>query len=105
VDIILFNPPYVPTWSEESLTAQNLASIEGSWAGGVTGMEVTDRFLDQVEMLLSPKGIFYLVAVRENNVPDIRSRMLNNYHLLSEIALERRAGLEYLYVVKFYRSP
>ncbi|KAG6371668.1 hypothetical protein JVT61DRAFT_9383 [Boletus reticuloceps] len=48
VDIILFNPPYVPTDREESVHAQGSAGIAGSWAGGLDGMEVTNRFLDNV---------------------------------------------------------
>lgn len=50
VDIILFNPPYVPTDHGESFHAQGSAGIAGSWAGGLDGMEVTNRFLDNVEV-------------------------------------------------------
>ncbi|THH21012.1 hypothetical protein EW146_g447 [Bondarzewia mesenterica] len=50
VDILVFNPPYVPTYDEEASAAQLGADIEGSWAGGADGMEVTNRLLDQVEV-------------------------------------------------------
>lgn len=55
VDVILFNPPYVPTDTEEALHAQSDASISGSWAGGMDGMEITNRFLDDVEV---PRNLF-----------------------------------------------
>lgn len=41
VDILLFNPPYVPTESSEIFGT----GIEASWAGGVDGREVINRFL------------------------------------------------------------
>lgn len=53
VDVILFNPPYVPTSEEEALQAQDLRNIQGSWAGGLDGMQVTYAFLDRVEVCIS----------------------------------------------------
>jgi len=50
VDVILFNPPYVPTNTEEILDAQTARGIESSWAGGLHGMNVTDLFLERVEV-------------------------------------------------------
>ena len=48
VDVIVFNPPYVPTWDEEVEDAQLARGIEGSWAGGKDGMQVTDQLLPVV---------------------------------------------------------
>jgi len=103
VDILLFNPPYVPTVTHELEDAQGTADIEGSWAGGKDGMQITDVVLHSVEDLLSTDGRFYLVAVEENNVPDIRARMLDRYGLQSQIIKQRRAGREHLFVVRFSR--
>ena len=49
VDLLLFNPPYVPTDDEEASGAQSGADIEGSWAGGKDGMRITDILLDQLD--------------------------------------------------------
>lgn len=41
IDILLFNPPYVPTFCEEAAEAQEKKDIAGAWAGGKDGMELT----------------------------------------------------------------
>ncbi|KAE9400010.1 S-adenosyl-L-methionine-dependent methyltransferase [Gymnopus androsaceus JB14] len=104
VDIICFNPPYVPTVSTEVSEAQDLRGIEGSWAGGSDGMQVTNIFLSVVHELLSFNGRFYLVALKENNIPEIQSRMKTLYQLESKIVLSRRAGREHLSIVRFKRA-
>ncbi len=97
VDILLFNPPYVPTDTEEADAAQQHGDIAGAWAGGLHGMGLTNILLDQVEVdrqnfhpddsscsfqeLLSPHGRFYLVAVKQNDVHGICRRMLEQYGL------------------------
>ncbi|KAJ7596713.1 hypothetical protein C8J56DRAFT_773478 [Mycena floridula] len=104
VDIILFNPPYVPTTANEALEAQDSRHIHGSWAGGSDGMQVTDIFLEMVPKLLSPQGRFYLVAIKQNNIPDIQQRMLEIHKLESQIVLQRRAGREHLFILRFSRQ-
>lgn len=54
VDILVFNPPYVPTYDEEMDAAQHDAGISGSWAGGTDGMQVTDALLRQADV-----GVIY----------------------------------------------
>jgi methylase of polypeptide subunit release factors len=49
VDILLFNPPYVPTPQEEVGTY----GIAASWAGGEDGRVVIDRFLPLLEVTLT----------------------------------------------------
>ncbi|KAJ7456619.1 S-adenosyl-L-methionine-dependent methyltransferase [Mycena latifolia] len=104
VDIILFNPPYVPTLRDEASGAQSEGDIGGSWAGGQDGMQVTDIFLPQLDNLLAPHGRFYLVAVAQNKIPDIQRRMQRDYALESEVVLQRRAGREHLSVIRFMRA-
>jgi len=55
VDVVLFNPPYVPTGQHEALTAQQTnnnktTAITGAWAGGIDGMQITNHFLEIVQV-------------------------------------------------------
>jgi len=54
VDVLLFNPPYVPTPDHE---VGRSTGIEASWAGGTHGRRVIDRTLPQIASLLAkPQG-------------------------------------------------
>ncbi|XP_069485887.1 methyltransferase N6AMT1 isoform X3 [Ambystoma mexicanum] len=99
VDLLVFNPPYVITPSEEV----GSPGIAAAWAGGKEGREVMDRFFPFVPHLLSEQGVFYLVTLKENNPDDIVERM-KKCGLFGTVALSRQAGRERLHVLKFIRS-
>ncbi|XP_053165496.1 methyltransferase N6AMT1 isoform X2 [Hemicordylus capensis] len=99
VDLLLFNPPYVVTPSAEMQSH----GIEAAWAGGKNGREVIDRLIPLVSDLLSAKGLFYLVTIKENN-PDEIIEILQNCGLRGTKALSRQAGRENLSVLKFCKS-
>ena len=99
VDILIFNPPYVVTPSSEV----GSKGIEASWAGGMKGREVLDRLLPHVSDILSDKGHFYLVALKENDIEDI-CNFMKKQGLLSKILLSRRAGREHLSILCFTKS-
>uniref|UniRef100_F1L8S0 Methyltransferase HEMK2 n=1 Tax=Ascaris suum TaxID=6253 RepID=F1L8S0_ASCSU len=94
VDLLLFNPPYVPT-----VTTGN-DNISRCWAGGASGREVIDRLLKEVPKLLSPTGLMYIIALKANNIPEL---LTYSSSLKGEVLLQRRCGIEYLYVLKFQR--
>ncbi|XP_040888464.1 methyltransferase N6AMT1 [Toxotes jaculatrix] len=99
VDVLLFNPPYVVTPSEEV----GSRGIEAAWAGGKRGREVTDRFLPLVARLLSNKGLFYLITIVENDPDDI-IHLLRKHGLKGEACLSARAGNERLSVLRFHKT-
>ena len=74
VDVVLFNPPYVPTSSAEMLAAQSSAlsatdELPAAWCGGIAGREVCDAILSRVSRaLVHPTGVAYVVALRENDI-------------------------------------
>uniref|UniRef100_A0A2C9L4Z7 Methyltransferase HEMK2 n=2 Tax=Biomphalaria glabrata TaxID=6526 RepID=A0A2C9L4Z7_BIOGL len=100
VDVLIFNPPYVVTSSGEVANG----GIAASWAGGIKGREVIDRFLPKVSLLLSSTGVFYMVIIKENDQDDIEQVMLSQ-GLKMTVAGSRRAGCELLFILKFTRLP
>ncbi|KAJ1630755.1 S-adenosyl-L-methionine-dependent methyltransferase, partial [Pavlovales sp. CCMP2436] len=71
VDVLIFNPPYVPSPPDEMGTDR----IEAAWAGGERGREVIDRLLPLVGALLSPSGAFYLLLEAANEPAEIATRL------------------------------
>ncbi len=98
VDLILFNPPYVPTVDSELDTHSQPLTL--SWAGGPRGRAVMDRLFPVIPQILSPGGRFYLLIVKENDEKDI-VRQLADLGLSSSVVAERRAGRERLKVLRF----
>mmetsp|Transcript_15696 Transcript_15696/g.19140 ORF Transcript_15696/g.19140 Transcript_15696/m.19140 type:complete len:266 (-) Transcript_15696:102-899(-) len=97
VDVIIFNPPYVPTDDDE--VGSN--GIEASWAGGTDGRVVLDRALPQIAILLSrPNGVAYVITVDDNKPEEIAMLMMRKYGILVEPLVRRRARNEFLTVLK-----
>ncbi|THH12142.1 hypothetical protein EW145_g161 [Phellinidium pouzarii] len=77
VDLLLFNPPYVPTIIEEAADAQEGRDIQGSWAGGKSGMDITNRVLDNLkaslhfaqDLLLSEADVLETTLVHGSLLP------------------------------------
>ncbi|UJR15604.1 hypothetical protein I4U23_002540 [Adineta vaga] len=98
VDLLLFNPPYVPTETSDVKEV-----IDRTYAGGEQGNEVIQRSIEQAGRLLSPNGLFYMVALEENDFDTI-SEFGNQNGLSAEIVLKRRTLIERLFVVEFQRK-
>ncbi|GAM83193.1 hypothetical protein ANO11243_011790 [Dothideomycetidae sp. 11243] len=82
VDILIFNPPYVPAplpdatlrFDDAALSSQQAFERDShllalSYAGGEAGMEVTQRLLDEVPRVLSGRGVAYVLLCAQNR-PD-----------------------------------
>ncbi|OCF71336.1 hypothetical protein I204_07963 [Kwoniella mangroviensis CBS 8886] len=102
IDILVFNPPYVPTGMTELMDTQNQRDIGGAWAGGQDGMIITDVILDKLPELLSPIGKMYLVTVIQNKPLEIMRKMESKGLVCKEI-IKRRAGRELLSVLRISR--
>lgn len=99
IDLLLFNPPYVPTPSAEV----GSRGIEAAWAGGVAGREVIDVFVPLVPGLLSERGQLFMVLVQENR-PDELVAQLHVLGLHAELVSAREAGIEDLCVLRARRA-
>lgn len=102
VDILLFNPPYVPTPDDEL----HQTDIIASWAGGKDGRVVIDELLPQVQHILSSKGVFYMIAMKENKPQEIMHIMAQASlgKFVSKIVASHNKRGENLFVIKFWRN-
>ncbi|KAL4426014.1 hypothetical protein ABPG75_010030 [Micractinium tetrahymenae] len=100
VDVLVFNPPYVPTPDEEV----ERGGIAAAWAGGERGRRVADRLLRLVPALLSPRGEMFLVAVHENDPPELM-QLMEAAGFEARVALQRSADEERLTILHFRRRP
>lgn len=98
VDLLLFNPPYVPTETSDVKEV-----IERTYAGGKQGIEVIEKAIEQASRLLSPQGLFYMIALEENDFETLQ-RLANQVGLQVEIVMKRRTLIERLFVVEFRRK-
>ncbi|KAI4986197.1 hypothetical protein ZWY2020_018827 [Hordeum vulgare] len=98
VDVVVVNPPYVPTPEEEI----GMNGIASSWAGGLNGRQVIDRILPAVRELLSEKGCLYMIALEDNDPLGICHLM--NEKDSSRVLLKRCTDEESLYVLKFWQD-
>lgn len=98
VDVLIFNPPYVPTPEDEV----GSEGIEASWAGGANGRVVFDRAIPQIASLLSyPNGVGYIITVDDNKPEQIADIMMERYGIQVTPFFRRIARNEYLSVQKF----
>lgn len=94
-DLILFNPPYIPTSLEElnSAVSKN-DSIARTYCGGPRGRVVLDRFLQMLPTYLACPGRCYIVLIRENDVEDVKRYILEEvFHQLPS-ELYGKTGLQ-----------
>ena len=95
VDILLFNPPYVPTaempqrqdvcvqGDDDGLSGPQQTNptrdsnlLAFSYAGGVDGMEVTNRLLEQIPLILDAKrGVAYVLLCKQNKPEEVAQRI------------------------------
>jgi release factor glutamine methyltransferase len=85
VDVLIFNPPYVPSdvlpvlpQSVDARRSQfeiesHLLSL--SYAGGKKGMETTDRLLDDLPRVLSTRGVAYVLLCAQNEPMKVKARI------------------------------
>ena len=105
VDVLIFNPPYVvtddgeiPRAGKTSVGEPSQGLLVASWAGGMNGMTVTSRFIQLIPKLISDKGRFYLVLIKENGVDGV-IKTLNELNIDAWITMERKCGIEHLFVI------
>ncbi|KAH3679716.1 hypothetical protein WICMUC_000747 [Wickerhamomyces mucosus] len=105
IDILIFNPPYVPDEIVPEIPQNDDDSYEWldlALLGGEDGMIVTNVLLDNLDNILSSNGIAYILFCARNKPLQVVQKMKErgwNY----ELVMNRKTG-EDLSVYKFQRS-
>lgn len=108
IDVLVFNPPYVVTPDDEiaaNATDEHPANarIIKSWAGGSDGRLIMDRVFNQLDLILSPTGVAYILII-EDNQPKKIINDLKELGFTAIITAERRIRGEYLIILKIKRN-
>lgn len=113
VDVLVFNPPYVP---DETVPAVPLDGkdengedtkddrwLDLALLGGDDGMEVTWQVLDDLDTILSDRGVAYILFCKRNKPEQVAAEMARRGWQAQRVG-ERKAGWEVLSVWRFSKS-
>ncbi|AKB20077.1 MULTISPECIES: HemK2/MTQ2 family protein methyltransferase [unclassified Methanosarcina] len=70
-DLIIFNPPYLPTSKEEKIPGW----LNYAFDGGASGRETLDRFLDEVRNYLKPRGKILVLISSITGMEAVKEKM------------------------------
>ena len=98
-DLILFNPPYLPTQPEERIDDW----LEHALNGGENGRVVIERFTEHVGQVLAPGGRILLLISSLTGLPEVRNLFFRS-GFKSEILVKKIVEDETLYVLKIVRQ-
>ncbi|PMD40157.1 hypothetical protein L207DRAFT_513119 [Hyaloscypha variabilis F] len=118
VDLLIFNPPYVPTSElprlpdeEAKITTayerdSHLLSL--SYAGGMDGMETTTRLLQSLpEILNSSRGCAYILLCAQNKPEEVKKQIKSwgsKWAVDTVGGTGKRGGWEKLQILRIWRT-
>jgi release factor glutamine methyltransferase len=97
-DLVLFNPPYLPTQPEERIDDW----LEYALDGGENGRRVIERFARQVGDILAPGGILLLLISSLTGLSAVQD-IFSSAGFSSEIAVQKVVEDEVLFVLRVRR--
>lgn len=118
VDILVFNPPYVPSSDLPSLPPENSPDqtsseddsrlLALSYAGGVDGMETTERLLTRLpEILSQQRGCAYILLCAQNKPDKVKEeiKLLGAGWAVETVGTSgKTGGWEKLQIVRVWRT-
>jgi release factor glutamine methyltransferase len=93
-DLIVFNPPYVPS---EKVDVNDVFSLATD--GGVDGVEIINEFIENVYDWLKDNGDCFLLVSSLNNIKNIKNKCLKN-KLNVKIINTKKLFFEELYILQ-----
>jgi release factor glutamine methyltransferase len=97
-DLVIFNPPYLPTAEDERLPTW----LNRAFDGGPTGREVIARFLEDAGSILPPCGRVLTVFSSLAGTGEIKE-MFMNHGFSAETVSEEKVPFEKLILLKCVR--
>ncbi|KAH0432582.1 hypothetical protein CcaCcLH18_06328 [Colletotrichum camelliae] len=120
VDVLVFNPPYVPSSELPDQSSDTLSAGERkttfdedsyflslSYAGGKDGMETTDRLLEALPAVLSARGCAYILLCAQNKPQQVKDRIEglgNGWKAVTVGESGKQAGWEKLQIIRVWRA-
>jgi release factor glutamine methyltransferase len=99
-DIVIFNPPYLPTSAEEKLKTW----LNEAFDGGPTGRKAIDPFIDRVGYFLKPGGKVLMVISSITDIDAVSEKFVSAGFKVERIGC-RKICFESLVVLKATLSP
>ncbi|HIH74665.1 MAG TPA: methyltransferase [Methanosarcina sp.] len=94
-DLILFNPPYLPTSEDEKVPGW----LNYAFDGGASGRETLDRFLDEVRNYLKPGGRILVLISSITGLEAVKEKLMKTGFEV-DIVLKKKVSFEELMVVR-----
>ncbi len=94
-DLILFNPPYLPTSEEEKVPGW----LNYAFDGGASGRETLDRFLDEAREYLRPGGKILILISSITGLEAVEKKMMK-IGFEAGVLLRKKISFEELMVVR-----
>ncbi|KAE9580919.1 hypothetical protein COL154_004325 [Colletotrichum chrysophilum] len=120
VDVLVFNPPYVPSSELPDQSSDTLRIGERkttfdedsyflslSYAGGKDGMETTERLLEALPSVLSARGCAYILLCAQNKPQQVKDRIEglgNGWRAVTVGESGKQAGWEKLQIIRVWRA-
>lgn len=107
IDLLVFNPPYVP--AEEVPEVPSTKEDTDQWLdlallGGKDGMVITQKVIDQLDEVLSPNGVAYILFCARNKPEELIHKIMQTQPWNIQLVEHRKAGWEVLSVYRFSRK-
>lgn len=94
-DLILFNPPYLPTSKEEKIPGW----LNYAFDGGISGRETLDRFLSEVRDYLKHGGEILVLISSITGLDEVKEKM-EKLGFAVEVVERKKVSFEELMVVR-----
>ncbi|TDZ27490.1 eRF1 methyltransferase catalytic subunit MTQ2 [Colletotrichum trifolii] len=121
VDVLIFNPPYVPSPELPAQSPEVLAVnrdrtttfdedsylLSLSYAGGKDGMETTDRLIEALPAVLSERGCAYILLCAQNRPLEVKGRIEAfgaEWRAITVGESGKQAGWEKLQIIRVWRG-